>query len=103
MLEAIALWEVSIVPDEAKRPVDDSDWLAVFLEPALGCRSDHPSHHIEHSDVGVVAGVVWSGEERDEVGGWVVALCLFFGDLVGVVLSFAVADGEDRFACGDEV
>ena len=103
MLEVVALWEGSSAPDEAKRPVDDSDWLAVSLESALGCRSDHPSQHIEHSDVGVVARVVWSCEERDEVGGWVVALCLFFGDLVGVVLSFAVADGEDCFACGDEV
>ena len=77
--------------------------MGVRLDFAASGGSDFSEDFVECADVGVVAGVVGSGQEFGEIACFVAVVCWSVLDQVGVVGALWVADGEDCLTCGDVV
>lgn len=103
VLELVAGGEFLAVPDDAQSPSDDANRGAVLCELAVAGESYRPFGRVEHAHVGVVAGVIWSGEEGDEPRRGVGSAGLFVGHAERVTLAFAIRHGEAGLASGDEV
>lgn len=101
--DLIAFREVFGFPDAVECPLDDANWGGVGLVSAFLGQGDLAGGWVELAEVGVVAGVVGSGEEFYKPGFGVVVFGGCSVDAVGVVVAFAVIDGENCFACGEEL
>ncbi len=91
------------MPDFLECPIEDSEWLGVWLNFAVSGGSDFSEEFVECADVGVVAGVVGSSQEFSEIAFFVAIVCWSVLDQVGVMSAGWVADGEDCLSCGDVV